>query len=647
MFKVFWNEIKNIFKNKWVASSVILLLILPFLFTFLQISANWNPFGNSQNVNIAIVNMDGNNIYADQAVKGIIKTDENIKLSGTNEKYNLNVKQIYLSNQSDVQSSLDSGEYDAIYVIPKGYENNQINGISNLINKKIDKLSSELNTPGYLVKNPNISKIIFNGIDNFIDSMKNVSLSNNQQAFFNLLFFFIRNSRLNTECVAKYNSSGIFTPQLENLDKKLSKLTNHNYDNTKINEVFLAQFLTNIFPPDTFLSRINYQKMMFPLINGMFLSFLTNNDNFNFHSNFDKSKSIQLYLSNQNSPLSSEMINMLTNSPNMISNIYSKLVLKDLGDKITDKILPSTKGLITQMLSNISNFIIGYNDHSGKHIQGIMEILYPKKDATQIIIRDTVKLIFSPLKNPTFLWPYLTSAINETITSNVTNFKFNTNSLINYKLVKNNKKTFGQIITPNLIALAMWLSLIGFTFISRNKRIKSNKHATTLQHYGGKLLLYISIGIIQCILMIVPLIIFGVTNGVASWYLLLFGFVITIILSAIAEAIAFLSRVEISIILATFILLTLLTVAYGIFPLELESKWFSWINYLSPTKYLIDCFNNIMTNSPLSTIFISISPILGFTLIIPIAIIVNIKFDKYNQRKYGKYIDFAYHGKDD
>ena len=176
---------------------------------------------------------------------------------------------------------------------------------------------------------------------------------------------------------------------------------------------------------------------------------------------------------------------------------------------------------------------------------------------------------------------------------------------------------------------------------------KANKDATTLEHYGGKLLLYISVGVIQSIFMIVPLILFGVTSCAASWYLLLFGFVIAIIISAIVEALAFLSRAEISIIIGIFTLLSLLTVAYGIFPIQLESKWFNWINYLSPTKYLIDCFNNIMTNSSLSTTLISLAPILGFTLIIPIAIIVNIKFDKYNKKKYGKYIDFAYHKEDD
>jgi hypothetical protein len=53
---------------------------------------------------------------------------------------------------------------------------------------------------------------------------------------------------------------------------------------------------------------------------------------------------------------------------------------------------------------------------------------------------------------------------------------------------------------------------------------------------------------------------------------LLYGLIVAIILGSIAEAIAFLSRAEISIISGIFLLLAALTVAYGIFPMQLESS---------------------------------------------------------------------------
>ena len=191
------------------------------------------------------------------------------------------------------------------------------------------------------------------------------------------------------------------------------------------------------------------------------------------------------------------------------------------------------------------------------------------------------------------------------------------------------------------MAFAMWLSLLAFVFIAKNKRVKGNKNNTTIKNYLSKVFIYIFIGLIQMFLMLIPLLLYGIASGSISWYLLIYGFIIEIILATIAASISFISKTEISIILGIFLLLSIFTIAYGIFPLELESKWYSWINYLSPTKYIIDGFKNILNHEGFYQLIISILPLLAFLIIIPISLIINIKYDNKSFKKYGKYIDFS------
>jgi hypothetical protein len=169
-----------------------------------------------------------------------MKTDKDLKFNGSNNKYNLNVNQIYLTDQNSVQNTLNTGEYSAIYVVPKGYAKNQVDGMSDFINEKITKLSKNLLQPNYLKQNPNIEKTIFKGLDNFVKTVsKNITptnpISQNQKALFDLLNFFIRNSRINTAALVKYKTAGISENDLKMLDKALTTITKKPYDDKEMN----------------------------------------------------------------------------------------------------------------------------------------------------------------------------------------------------------------------------------------------------------------------------------------------------------------------------------------------------------------------------------------------------------------------------
>ena len=237
MFKSFLNELKDLFKNKWVGCSTLLIIILPFAFAFLQISSNWNPFNSVKNLNIGIVDFD-KSVLSKQSVKGIIKTDNNLKFNGSNQKYNIKVKEIYLSKPTNIQSLLNNGKYDAIYKIPKDYQKNQTNYFSNLLSNQIKSIKKEMDTPNFLKNNKRLEKIVFHGFNNFLDNMYKqvkgvpatktspevapIPLNNQQTVLFNLLNFFIRNCRINLPVKKLLATKGINVSYFNTIDKVIN-----------------------------------------------------------------------------------------------------------------------------------------------------------------------------------------------------------------------------------------------------------------------------------------------------------------------------------------------------------------------------------------------------------------------------------------
>ena len=655
MFKSFLNELKDLFKNKWVGCATLLVIILPFAFAFLQISSNWNPFNSVKNLNIGIVDFD-NSTLSKQSVKGIIKTDSNLKFNGSNQKYNIKVNEIYLDNPNDIQNLLNNGSYDAIYKIPKDYQSNQINYFSNLLSTKIKSINTEMDTPNFLKNNPSLEKIIFHGFNNFINNMYKqvkgtaatktspkidpIPLNSNQKVLFDLLNFFVRNSRVNPDVEELLSGKGVDISYFQTIDKSLTNLTNLLYNDQEFTLSQLISFVWKhggtLFPVANFWKNMHYKDLIYPLINGLISSLLSTNVIQTQQSKMINSKPnglIKLYLSTQNSPLTSELTHMLTNSPDLVNNMFTHNILKMLSTNIIGNVRNEVRTLIGSTFQNLNNLILGT-----KSEKGIIPTMYPTGGAEISVM---LKPILDPLTNPTFLWPSLDNALSDILANNIDNFNFNISDLIQYKAIGNPNKTLGQIIAPNLMAFAMWLSLLAFVFIAKNKRVKGNKNNTTIKNYFSKIFVYIFIGLIQMFLMLIPLLLYGIASGSIAWYLLIYGFIIQIILAIIVASISFISKTELSIILGIFLLLSIFTIAYGIFPLELESKWYSWINYLSPTKYVIDGFRSIFNSKGFSYLILSILPLFAFLIIIPISLIINIKYDNKSLKEHGTYIDFS------
>lgn len=66
--KIFVRDIKNIFTN-WIATVVVIvLMILPSLYSLVNIEASWDPYANTSGIQVAIVNEDKGTVYKEHDI---------------------------------------------------------------------------------------------------------------------------------------------------------------------------------------------------------------------------------------------------------------------------------------------------------------------------------------------------------------------------------------------------------------------------------------------------------------------------------------------------------------------------------------------------------------------------------------------------
>lgn len=110
---IFINDLKNMFKNIPTIIIMLGLIILPSLYAWFNIKANWDPYSATQGIQVAIVNEDQGATILDQTVNiGAEVVDElkkNNKLGWT------------FVNLNDAEYGVKSGKYYAYIIIPKEF----------------------------------------------------------------------------------------------------------------------------------------------------------------------------------------------------------------------------------------------------------------------------------------------------------------------------------------------------------------------------------------------------------------------------------------------------------------------------------------------------------------------------------------------
>lgn len=112
--KVLWSDISNIFRNRFIRASVIAIIMIPLIYGGLYLAAFWDPYGKTENLPVAVVNLD----------KGAINDDKQVNygddmVDKLKDNHDLNWK--FLKNKKEADDGLKGDKYYAMIVVPSDF----------------------------------------------------------------------------------------------------------------------------------------------------------------------------------------------------------------------------------------------------------------------------------------------------------------------------------------------------------------------------------------------------------------------------------------------------------------------------------------------------------------------------------------------
>lgn len=127
IFKVFYDDIKDIFTNFALLIVVIALCVLPSLYAWFNILASWDPYGNTKNIPIAVINNDKGATLSNKTINA---GDQLIKKLKDNDALGWQ-----FVNEDYAKKGLESGKFYATIEIPNDFSKNLVSILSKNIEK--------------------------------------------------------------------------------------------------------------------------------------------------------------------------------------------------------------------------------------------------------------------------------------------------------------------------------------------------------------------------------------------------------------------------------------------------------------------------------------------------------------------------------
>ena len=125
MLKIFKDDLIGIKKSILTIILAVGLCALPALYAWFNIYANWDPYANTGNINIAVVNLDdgytqddGTSVKMGQSVVDKLKEQTSIGW-------------IFPDTEAKALDGVKSGEYYAAIVISADFSSNMYNALTN------------------------------------------------------------------------------------------------------------------------------------------------------------------------------------------------------------------------------------------------------------------------------------------------------------------------------------------------------------------------------------------------------------------------------------------------------------------------------------------------------------------------------------
>ncbi|OFI04997.1 ABC-2 family transporter protein [Clostridium acetireducens DSM 10703] len=113
-WKVVWSDIRSIWKNSFLKMALVGIILLPLAYGGLYLAAFWDPYSNTENLPIAVVNLDKGGIMDDSPVN---YGDDIVSVLKNNDDLGWN----FVKNLKDAKEGVEEDKYYAMVVIPKDF----------------------------------------------------------------------------------------------------------------------------------------------------------------------------------------------------------------------------------------------------------------------------------------------------------------------------------------------------------------------------------------------------------------------------------------------------------------------------------------------------------------------------------------------
>ena len=128
VFTIFFNDIKVLSKHFFAMAIIIAITVIPALYAWFNIFANWDPYGNTGNIKIAAASDDKG--YND--LDGNFVNKGEVVLDSLREKDSINF--VIYDNSDDALRAMESGECYAAIILHEDFTKNMYDIASALVN---------------------------------------------------------------------------------------------------------------------------------------------------------------------------------------------------------------------------------------------------------------------------------------------------------------------------------------------------------------------------------------------------------------------------------------------------------------------------------------------------------------------------------
>ncbi len=125
ILKIISNDMKGLVRNKLAFVLALGVCVLPSLYAWFNIYSNWDPYGNTSNISIAVASVDEG--YEDE--DGVYQNMGDSVIEGLKENHNINW--VFLDSDTEAIEGVEAGDYYAAIVMGADFSRSMYNFAEN------------------------------------------------------------------------------------------------------------------------------------------------------------------------------------------------------------------------------------------------------------------------------------------------------------------------------------------------------------------------------------------------------------------------------------------------------------------------------------------------------------------------------------